>query len=364
MPTSPLRSGYTFLGWYTGINGGTEFESITPVSSNITLYAHWGRTVTVNGSHASSSGSGVYRVGDMVSLDGGTNSNYDFVNWTVTQGSLTLTNPNSVTTSFTMPDSNLTLQANWASLYSLTVDASYAGVGNTGAGSYTSGSAVNINAGSRPGYTFTGWTSNAGGSFANANSVTTTYTMPGSNVTVTASWTALSMTVSFDRNNTDACIGPSALSMPVSFDSAYGTLATITSYGYRFEGWYTAPSGGSLVTSTTLVTSLTNHTLYAHWTALGNLEIGNNGALYTIMATSPVSITQAQAQEALADSSKLVDYTNAIAAEISSGQAAAITVTNLSALSTLPGAYLITLAVTAEISTSAWCISDNSCCNS
>jgi uncharacterized repeat protein (TIGR02543 family) len=351
MPTEPMRSGYQFIGWYTGSNSGEEFNSSTIVNSDITVYAHWGRTVTVVSSYSATSGAGVYRPGDMVAVDAGVNSGYDFVSWSVTQGSLVLTNPRSTTTSFTMPDSNLTLVASWAALFTLNVDASYAGSGNTGAGSYTSGAQVTVQAGTRTGYNFSGWTSNAGGSFTNANLATTSFTMPPANTTVTASWTPLSMTVNFDRNNTGACIGPSFTVMTVAFDSPYGTLPIITSYGYRFEGWYTSATGGTLVLSTTVVTEQSNHTLYAHWQKIGDGEVGNNGPLYTIMASSPVCITQAQAQAALTDSTKIIDYTNALATEVATGLPAAIVVTNLHVLSTVPGAYLITLAVAAEPST-------------
>ena|GEM_PF-4269362 len=72
---------------------------------------------------------------------------------------------------------------------SVTVNGSYATY--TGAGSYTSGTTVVINAGTRGGYVFTGWTVNVGGvSLANSSSPVTTFTKLGnnSNVIVTANW--------------------------------------------------------------------------------------------------------------------------------------------------------------------------------
>ena len=38
-PTAPVRSGYTFDGWYT--YDGTRFNFNTPINSSFTLYAHW-----------------------------------------------------------------------------------------------------------------------------------------------------------------------------------------------------------------------------------------------------------------------------------------------------------------------------------
>ena len=35
------RGGYTFEGWYTSANGGTKITTLTPITSSMTLYAHW-----------------------------------------------------------------------------------------------------------------------------------------------------------------------------------------------------------------------------------------------------------------------------------------------------------------------------------
>lgn len=70
--------------------------------------------------------------------------------------------------------------------YTVTVSGSYASP--TGAGSYAPGSTVNIHAGSRPGYTFVGWTSGHDVAIINAGSADASFTMPGYAVTVTANW--------------------------------------------------------------------------------------------------------------------------------------------------------------------------------
>ena len=73
------------------------------------------------------------------------------------------------------------------SIYTVTVNDSYAQT--TGAGNYAEGATVAIDAGTRSGYTFDGWTSADGVTFANAGSAQTTFTMPDQAVTVTANWT-------------------------------------------------------------------------------------------------------------------------------------------------------------------------------
>ncbi|MBO5774524.1 MAG: InlB B-repeat-containing protein [Kiritimatiellae bacterium] len=51
----------------------------------------------------------------------------------------------------------------------------------------------------------------------------------------------------------------------VSYESTYGDLPDATRDGYIFEGWYTEPSGGMIVTPSTKVQVAKDHILYAHW---------------------------------------------------------------------------------------------------
>ncbi|MCD8314426.1 MAG: InlB B-repeat-containing protein [Firmicutes bacterium] len=52
-PETPTRSGYTFAGWYTAADGGTEYEfdegGFLRVESDVTLYAHWTANTTASG---------------------------------------------------------------------------------------------------------------------------------------------------------------------------------------------------------------------------------------------------------------------------------------------------------------------------
>lgn len=72
-------------------------------------------------------------------------------------------------------------------IYTLTVNLN-GGSGNTTGGQYPAGKVVNIDAGSRSNYRFTGWTTSNGGSFADASSASTTFTMPAADTTITANW--------------------------------------------------------------------------------------------------------------------------------------------------------------------------------
>ena len=132
----------------------------------------------------------------------------------------------------------------------------------------------------RQGYRFNGWS--IGGSVKSAGS---SYTVT-SNVTASASWVANSYTLYYNANGSNASVSPSSKS--VTYDLPYDTLATPTRTGWRFDGWYTASSDGSLVTSSSKYTTVGNQTIYAHWTVqnysvtcidkCGSEQIGSSSA--------------------------------------------------------------------------------------
>ncbi|ACL77311.1 S-layer homology domain-containing protein [Ruminiclostridium cellulolyticum] len=74
--------------------------------------------------------------------------------------------------------------------HTATIQAGTGGTITTGAsGSYAAGATITLVASANSGYVFSSWTSNAGGTFVNANSASTTFTMPAASVTITANFT-------------------------------------------------------------------------------------------------------------------------------------------------------------------------------
>ena len=110
------------------------------------------------------------------------------------------------------------------------------------------------------GYHFDSWYTAASGG---TKITDTTILTNASNHTVYARCLPNQYTVTFNRNYS----GGGSSTKTVTFDSTYGTLPSPSRSGYKFDGWYTASSGGSQVKNTTKVTRAENHTLYAHWTA-------------------------------------------------------------------------------------------------
>ena len=152
--------------------------------------------------------------------------------------------------------------------YTLTVELN-GGSGNATDGEYPAGKDVNIDAGTRSGYRFVGWTSSNGGTFADPSSASTTFTMPAADTTITANWeyngggsTGGSTTdyyrLTFETN------GGSEIS---SIRRAEYTTIDLTDYtptreGYEFTGWYADENLTEKITSIRLTR---NTTVYAGW---------------------------------------------------------------------------------------------------
>jgi uncharacterized lipoprotein YajG len=130
-------------------------------------------TVTVTGG----TGGGNYEAGETVTITATVPSGKVFKNWTATGA--TLANANNATTTFTMPATAVAITAVFVDTYVVTI------TGGTGSGEYATGETVTITATVPSGKVFKNWTA-TGATLANANSATTTFTMPATAVTITA----------------------------------------------------------------------------------------------------------------------------------------------------------------------------------
>jgi len=200
----PSRDNYKFMGWYTDTRGtGTELKPDATVTDDVSYFAYWVSsdfTVTFDpdGGEWGYPGSGdddPYSAGAVNGDNYGDilpnpphRDGYTFKGWFTGKGG---------TDAELDPDdevkSNGTYYAYWVEKgYEVTVNGSYAT--ETGAGKYPPGETVKIYAGSRNGYTFSGWTwSGAQGvniTITNPGSADgATFIMPDGDVTVTANWT-------------------------------------------------------------------------------------------------------------------------------------------------------------------------------
>ena len=132
-----------------------------------------------------------YAAGVAVSIKAVAATGYHFVNWTAPAGSFA--SATAAQTTFTMPAQAVTVTANFevGVPHALTMATSPVMGGTatdvTGASPYEEDALVVIQAVAASGYQFVRWTATAG-AFSNANAASTTFQMPGADVTVTANF--------------------------------------------------------------------------------------------------------------------------------------------------------------------------------
>lgn len=122
---------------------------------------------------------------------------------------------------------------------------------------------LNANEFVRDGYVFKGWTTSSNGSVVYSDSQSISIR---SDLMLYAVWEKASVSVMFNvmfNANGGTVLESSHM---VSGGSSIGALPTPTWAGHRFDGWYTAASGGTQITATTVPTA--DVTYYAHWTAI------------------------------------------------------------------------------------------------
>ena len=258
------REGYTFEGWFTAQNGGTQVTAVTTVTTaaDHMLYAHWTAneyTVTFNangGTVTPAEQTVTYgsTYGELPTL---TREGYTFAGWfTKKDGGTQVTKETVVTTA-----DKHTLYAHWtANKYTVTFNANDGTVGTTTKTVTYDSTYGELPTPTREGYTFAGWfTKKDGGTQVTKETVVKTV----ADHTLYARWTANEYTVTFDANG--GTVGTTTKT--VTYGSSYGELPTPTREGYTFAGWFTEQNGGTQVTKETVVKTVADHTLYAHWTA-------------------------------------------------------------------------------------------------
>lgn len=294
---TPTRPGYTFLGWTEASNNsGTVYSpsgAYTAPGSNGVLYAKWAAISytfyynanggTAGGSSAPVSVTGL-NVGGLVTVyvvDGSnpapTRSGYSFTGWNAaTDG--TSTNYAGGST-YTMGASNYTIYAQWlGNPFTLTYNSNGGTVISPTSEVRRADSVSNITGTTptRSGYTFSAWNTAANGggtTYASSSSLT----MPASNVTLYAQWTALNNGVSYNANG-----GSGA---PTGANYNFGSSVTVsgtspTRTGYTFTGWNTQQGGGGTPYLPSDMFSMPNSAvvLYAQWTATTYaLDYDSNG---------------------------------------------------------------------------------------
>lgn len=261
LPT-PTRSYYVFDGWFTAREGGTKISApyTRTTTDPITLYAHWTPmkyTITFNANGGACETTTMKGTVDtkLGTLPEATRQEYTFLGWYLADGT-------PITKEFSKADNtNITLIAHWkANPYTVSFDACGGTVGVPSIQCVVDSPIGDLPKPERQYYDFLGWfTASTGGT-----QVTSTYVKSNSvNMTLFAHWTPHKYTITINANGGKCA----ETTRTVSVDQAIGNLPDISKSYYTFDGWYTAASGGTKVTSAYKKSDDSNMTLYAHWTA-------------------------------------------------------------------------------------------------
>ena len=279
--TVPTRDGYTFEGYYTAANGGTQYidatgkltssASTTQFTAAGTLYAHWSKPVselTNSVSPTSYIYDGTAKSPTPTVKDGTTtlvkNTDYTIAftnNTNVGTAVATITGSNvynattkayytgTATVNYAINNAKITFNASTGGVITGTTTSKalytkkgatslYTGVQNTTTSSVPTASKV--------GYSFAGWyTAASGGTkVLNADGTFTSSAVSGytttnawdvtANKTLYAQYTKNNYTLTFDANGGSV----STTTKSVQYGTTYADLPTPTRTGYTFKGWY------------------------------------------------------------------------------------------------------------------------------
>ena len=270
-----------WVGWNTKADGtGKSVMSTSddPVALNlaskqdqvIDLYAQWGEIAgridyELNGGIDPGNPTSYSTTTKDFTLMAPTKTGYTFTGWTGSNG----TTPQKTVTIKKGTTGNMFYEAHWkANTYTLV----YNGNGSTSGSmsnqtlTYDKEHTLTKNAFAKNGYIFAGWNTKANGSgtkYNDADKVKNLANEQGSTITLYAQWTKKIVTLTFDGNG-----GSDGGTIEKQSTLLIGTLPTSSRSGYTFLGWYTAKSGGTKITETTVVPNQ-NTTYYAHWKGEG-----------------------------------------------------------------------------------------------
>ena len=289
--------GYRFDGWYTAPNGGNKYDFNTPLTGNVTVYAHWvgnGYTVRFAGNGATGGGTPdqafQYNIGQNLHRNGFVRDGYTFTGWKRADNQQAYGDGQWVTNLTTQPNGIVTMVAQWSAN-----EAHIRYNPNPPAGKTTGGQGtpnwdghtgdtptIGQNGWTIDGYTFAGWATSPDGSGARY-APGARWTANGT-LTLYAQWTPGQASLTYDGNGatggkTDPQTGKTDEKINVR-DNGF------TRDGYTFVTWNTqADCKGNGSEPNSEWTLRGSSTLYACWagnaqtlTYHGNGATGGNTA--------------------------------------------------------------------------------------
>lgn len=311
---NPTRDGYTFIGWYTEPEGGTQVTAGSGgwgyvFTDDTTIYAQWTTsfnapfTITIDFQGGTSNDPATTKTtnaaGRLTSaLYVASKEGYYFEGWfTELTGGVRVQTGASNGHIFTQ-DSTIYARFSPGRFYTITFDATGGTADPPMVTTRVDGTltAVDLFAPKRTDATFLGWYSQPNGAGVK---ITTATQFPG-DYTIYAHWETI--TIHFDVNG--GVLAPGTPSSKTAGESGkVYDLPVATKDGYVFAGWFTSLTGITRVTPDTVFESYpysdndTEYTVFAKWTEVtvtfytsgGTLEFGTANSLITDTATGTLS---------------------------------------------------------------------------
>ena len=247
-------------------NGNVEVKAIfeedaPPVPTEFTITVKTDGNGTASASHAKAV------VGTEITLIATPKTGYHFKEWQVMSGGVTIKDDK-----FTMPSANVEVKAIFEkdappapTEFTITVTSGGNGTASASPAKAAAGTEITLTATPDKGYHFKEWQVISGGVTIKDDK----FTMPSANVEVKAIFekdappAPTEFTVIFDGNGGT----PSVDSMTTTNRKLTSLPSASRSGSYSFDGWYTEKSGGTKITTDTVLHA--NITVYAHWTYIG-----------------------------------------------------------------------------------------------
>ena len=286
---TPVKTGYSFNGWYTASKGGSLYSSVK-VSAATTFYAQFSAKTYVitwdlgNGSKVTTN----QTYGQTVAVPADPSlTGYSFAGWYTSATGGTKITSSSVFTG----TSNVTYYARFsANTYAITWDM---GDGTTKNTNQSYGAKLELpDEPSKIGHSFVGWyTAPNAGSKVDASTVFAGTTA----TTYYARFSAQTYEITWDMGD----------GMTETTDQIYGQPLVLptepTKDSYVFDGWFTDPDVGTEVNENIIYTGTGNTTYYAHW-------------IQVFSVTVPVSLPLCVSQTGIvyaADDAEILNHSSA-----------------------------------------------------